>query len=106
MIRVTDGARDKLAEIVADGSPPYVRFGLVGGGCNGFQYSMTLDDIKDEGDYEYPVDGGPTIIVDPMSHGYLDDLEIGYKKDLMGESFIFNNPVQKSKCGCGNSVSF
>jgi iron-sulfur cluster assembly accessory protein len=106
MIKVTELAKEKIVDVLIGEKMPYLRFGLQGGGCNGFQHYFSPCDEKEEDDTELPLADGYTLIVDAMSMMYLDDSEIDYKKDIMGETFVFNNAKQKGSCGCGSSVSF
>lgn len=106
MIKITDKARDKIVTILNEEKSAYLRFGLQGGGCNGFSYFFATEEAPSEDDMLVEIDGSHTLLVDPASNMYLEEAEIDYKKDLMGESFIFNNPNQKTSCGCGSSVGF
>lgn len=106
MIRITETARAKMVDVLVDEKAKMLRFGLQGGGCNGFQYYFAVEPEKSEDDLEMPLEDGYVLLVDSMSAMYLEEAEIDYKKDLMGETFVFNNPNQKTSCGCGNSVGF
>ena len=108
MIKITPIANKKLIDILKEGNgKERIRFGLQGGGCNGFQYYFSLEEnIPEEDDIIISLAEGFELLVDSMSMMYLEGAEIDYKKDLMGESFIFNNPHQQTKCGCSKSVSF
>jgi iron-sulfur cluster assembly accessory protein len=106
MIRITDKAKEKIVSILSEEKSTYLRFGLQGGGCNGFTYFFAVEETLEEDDFQIAIDGSHTLLVDAASNMYLEEAEIDYKKDLMGESFIFNNPNQKTSCGCGSSVSF
>ena len=106
MIRITETAKAKMVDVLIDEKAKMLRFGLQGGGCNGFQYYFAVEDTVSEDDTELNVGDGYKLLVDAMSMMYLEDAEIDYKKDLMGETFVFNNPNQKTSCGCGSSVSF
>lgn len=106
MIKITPSAVDKMIDVLVDNRAFILRFGLQGGGCNGFTYVFSIESAVEEGDVEYTLAGDFKLVVDPISSVYLEESEIDYKRDLMGESFVFNNPNQKASCGCGNSVSF
>jgi iron-sulfur cluster assembly accessory protein len=106
MIKITDAARNKIVSILTEEKASIIRFGLQGSGCAGFQYFLSIDENQEETDFEYALDDSHKLIVDASSSMYLEDAEIDYKKDIMGESFVFNNPNSVSKCGCGNSISF
>lgn len=106
MIKVSEAAKEKIIDVLISENANYLRFGLQGGGCNGFQYFFQVEKEKDTDDLEVDLGFGRTLLIDAMSMTYLDDAEIDYKRDLMGESFVFNNPNTATKCGCGNSVGF
>jgi len=106
MIKITDAAKTKIIEVLDQEKSSRLRFGLQGGGCNGFTYVFTIADTTEDDDFEFKLSDSHVVLVDAMSNMYLEGAEIDYKKDLMGESFVFNNPLQKGSCGCGNSVSF
>lgn len=106
MIKVTEKAKEKIIDVLIDEKAKMLRFGLQGGGCNGFQYYFAIDEEKAEDDIEINLEDGYFLLVDSMSMMYLENAEIDYKKDLMGETFVFNNPGVKTSCGCGSSVGF
>lgn len=106
MIRVSDVAKEKISSILSEEKAEFLRFGLQGGGCNGFTYFFAIEQEISEDDIRIDIDGSHTLLVDPASNMYLEEAEIDYKKDMMGESFVFNNPNQKTSCGCGSSVGF
>lgn len=106
MIRVTEAARTRMVDVLIDEKASLLRFGLQGGGCNGFQYYFAVETEKAEDDLEVNVGDGYTLLVDAMSMMYLEDAEIDFKRDLMGENFTFNNPNVSNSCGCGSSVGF
>lgn len=106
MIKITDKAKEKIISILADEKLSMLRLGLQGGGCNGFSYFFAIEEKKEEDDFEYPINENYTLVIDAASNMYLEEAEVDYKKDLMGESFIFNNPNVKNSCGCGSSVNF
>ena len=107
MIKITDLAKEKMIGVLIEENATLLRFGLQGGGCNGMSYYFAVEDTQDiNEDFEYPLDDTHTLLIDPMSNTYLDDAEIDYKKDLMGEAFVFKNPNVKNSCGCGSSVNF
>lgn len=106
MITVTDLAKEKIIDVLISEKSNVLRFGLQGGGCNGFQYYFSAEATQEEDDLVLPLDEGRILVVDSMSMMYLENAEIDYKKDIMGESFVFNNSSVKTSCGCGSSVGF
>jgi len=106
MVTITESARGKIIDVLIDEKATMLRFGLQGGGCNGFTYYFAIEQEKAEDDFEISITDEYKLLVDAMSNMYLEEAEIDYKKDMMGETFVFNNPNQKSSCGCGSSVGF
>jgi iron-sulfur cluster insertion protein len=106
MIRITDSARAKILDLLAEENNPKmaVRSYVSGGGCSGFQYGFTFDDQKNEDDFEFGIPGA-TVLVDAMSMQYLTGATIDYKEDLQGSSFSIKNPNAETSCGCGSSFS-
>ncbi len=107
-IEVTEKAAEEIKSILAkqnqDLEKVYLRVAVKGGGCSGFQYAMDLTDTKGEFDEE-SVSRGVRIISDPKSMLFLDGTTIDFKDELMGRSFVFNNPNATRSCGCGSSFS-
>ena len=74
------------------------------GGCSGFQYGFTFDEITNEDD-TIMSKHGVSLLIDAMSYQYLVGAEIDYKEDLQGAQFVIKNPNATSTCGCGSSFS-
>jgi iron-sulfur cluster insertion protein len=106
MITITDNAKTKITDLLAEENDPNVKLRafVQGGGCSGFSYGFTLDEEQNEDDFEVPV-GNFKVLVDAMSMQYLQGAAIDYKEDLMGASFSITNPNAQSTCGCGSSFS-
>ncbi|RRS04573.1 iron-sulfur cluster insertion protein ErpA [Aquabacterium soli] len=105
-ILFTDSAASKVAELVAEeGNPDLkLRVFVQGGGCSGFQYGFTFDEIVNEDDTPM-TKNGVTLLIDAMSLQYLMGAEIDYKDDLEGAQFVIRNPNATTTCGCGSSFS-
>lgn len=101
-----DTAVAKLKDILAEENNPNVKLRVFvqGGGCSGMQYGFTLDEEQNEDDFVVERDG-IKVLVDSMSMQYLNEATIDYKDDIMGASFIINNPMAQTTCGCGSSFS-
>jgi len=106
MITITESAKLKIKDILAEENNPAInlRVFVQGGGCSGFSYGFTLDEEQNEDDFSFDVDG-VKLLVDSMSGQYLAGATIDYKNELMGSSFVINNPQAVSTCGCGSSFS-
>lgn len=102
----TDSAANKVKElIVEEGNPELkLRVFVTGGGCSGFQYGFTFDEVTNEDD-TIMEKNGVTLLIDPMSFQYLVGAEIDYSEGLQGSQFVIKNPNATSTCGCGSSFS-
>jgi iron-sulfur cluster insertion protein len=102
----TDSAADKVKQLVEEeGNPDLkLRVFVQGGGCSGFQYGFTFDEVVNEDDTPM-TKNGVTLLIDAMSLQYLMGAEIDYKEDLQGAQFVIKNPNATSTCGCGSSFS-
>ena len=104
MITVTDAAKSKILDILIEEDNPEacLRTFVQGGGCSGFNYGFTLDHVKNEDDFEIPLDNFK-LLIDAISMQYLTGAVIDYKEELMGASFTIKNPQAVTTCGCGSS---
>lgn len=105
MITITESAQEKIKEILIDETPESrLRMFIQGGGCSGFSYGFTIDEVKNEDDFEIE-SGGTSVLIDSMSMQYVTGAEIDYVDDLQGSRFSIKNPQAQSTCGCGSSFS-
>jgi iron-sulfur cluster assembly accessory protein len=81
-----------------------LRVSVEGGGCSGFQYKFDVEREKASDDIAIDRNGA-TVLIDPVSLGFLAGSEIDYVDDLIGAAFKINNPQAKASCGCGTSFS-
>jgi len=100
------GAVTKLRELVAEEGNPdlMLRVFVQGGGCSGMSYGFTFDEMQNEDDFDFAYED-VRVVVDSMSMQYLQGSSIDYKEDMMGASFVINNPQAQTTCGCGSSFS-
>jgi len=105
-INLSASAVQKVRDLVAEeeNDDLKLRVFITGGGCSGFQYGFTFDEIAAEDDTAIEVDG-VTLLVDPMSFQYLVGSEVDYTEGLEGSRFIVTNPNATTTCGCGSSFS-
>jgi iron-sulfur cluster insertion protein len=106
MLTITESAKTKILDLFAEENNPdlCLRTFVQGGGCSGFSYGFTFDEIQNEDDFEMPL-GQSKILIDAMSMQYLQGASIDYKEDLQGSEFKITNPNAQSTCGCGSSFS-
>ena len=102
----SDSAATKVKQLIdEEGNPDLkLRVFVQGGGCSGFQYGFTFDEVVNEDDTSM-VKNGVTLLIDAMSYQYLVGAEIDYKEDLEGAQFVIKNPNATTTCGCGSSFS-
>ena len=103
---LTPQASKKVREIMAtqDPVPAGLRIGVVGGGCSGFQYSMSFENQAGMMDKVFQFDG-IKVFVDATSAMYLNGCVVDYVETLEAAGFKFENPNVKSTCGCGSSFN-
>ena len=105
-LSLSDTAVSKVREIMAtqDPLPAGLRIGVVGGGCSGFQYSMSFENQAGMMDKVYKFDD-LKVFVDATSAMYLVNCTVDYVETLEAAGFKFENAAVKSTCGCGSSFS-
>jgi iron-sulfur cluster assembly accessory protein len=103
---LTPSAIVKVKEIMAtqDPIPAGLRIGVVGGGCSGFQYSMSFENAAGMMDKVVRFED-LKVFVDATSAMYLNGCTVDYVETLEAAGFKFENPQVKSTCGCGSSFS-
>ena len=100
-IEFTDRAKQQIEKIISeDRLKKFFRISVKGGGCSGFKYDFSFDDKINDEDVLF----GKTII-DNTSLDIISGSTIDFKKEMIGESFVINNPKASASCGCGLSFS-
>ena len=104
IIKLSDSAAARIKEIMAnaDGQTIGVRIGVKTGGCAGMSYSMEYAKDKKTND-EVIEDKGVKVFIDPAAIIYLLGTEMDYKKEKFSSQFVFKNPNETERCGCGES---
>ncbi len=105
-MNILPGAVTKLQELFTEENNPnlMLRVFVQGGGCSGFSYGFTFDEVQAEDDFDFVAED-VKVLVDAMSMQYLQGSDIDYREDAMGASSVINNPQAASTCGCGSSFS-
>jgi iron-sulfur cluster assembly protein len=103
-ISLTDAAMKAVKDFIREEGREGcgLRVSVVGGGCSGFQYDLSLADAASESDETFQFDG-LKVFVDKTSMTYLKGTMVDYVNDLRGSGFTFQNPNAVSSCGCGHS---
>ena len=102
LISISSIALSKFKSIIRDNNMKAIRLSLKSGGCNGFEYKLEPTLSLEKGDEHFSKDG-VNVYICSKSLLFLIGTHIDWKKNIMGESFVFNNPNATSKCGCGSS---
>jgi len=102
----SDSAAAKVRQLIDEegNSELKLRVFVQGGGCSGFQYGFTFDEVVNEDDTTMERNG-VTLLIDAMSYQYLVGAEIDYKEDIEGAQFVIRNPNATTTCGCGSSFA-
>tara|TARA_B100000579_G_C22315147_1_gene613426 strand:- start:24 stop:341 length:318 start_codon:yes stop_codon:yes gene_type:complete len=100
-IEFTDRAKNQIEKIInEDQLKKFFRISVKGGGCSGFKYDFSFDDKVNDKDFIFG-----KAIIDSTSLDIISGSIIDFKKEMIGESFVINNPKASSSCGCGLSFS-
>ena len=100
-IKLTEAAAEEIKKTNEDDG--YLRVAVKGGGCSGFQYSLTIDSEYNEQKDTLSNQHGVDVIVDRKSDLYLDGTVLDYYSDISKRGFTFENPNAVKSCGCGSS---
>tara|TARA_X000000368_G_C22671500_1_gene554119 strand:- start:74 stop:409 length:336 start_codon:yes stop_codon:yes gene_type:complete len=104
VIKLSDNAANRIKEIMskADSNTVGVRVGVKTGGCAGMSYIMEYAKEAKKNE-EVIEDKGVKVFIDANAVMYLLGTEMDYKKDKFSSQFVFKNPNETERCGCGES---
>ena len=104
VITLSNNAAERIKKIMsrAENSAIGVRIGVKSGGCAGMSYVMEYSKKINPND-EIIEDKGVKVFIDSSAVMYLLGTEMDYKKEELSSSFVFNNPNETERCGCGES---
>jgi iron-sulfur cluster assembly protein len=103
-MNVTPAAMARVRALLDKRGKPSVgvRVGVRSRGCSGLSYTLEYADAKSPGDEAVEVDG-ITILIDPKASMFLFGTEMDFVEDKLQSGFVFRNPNEKGRCGCGES---
>jgi iron-sulfur cluster assembly protein len=104
VITVTDAAAERVKALMAKspGEVAGLRIGVKAKGCSGMSYSVEYAKERVPGD-EVVEDKGITLFIDPKATLFIIGSEMDYVQDKLQSGFVFRNPNEKGRCGCGES---
>ncbi len=105
LVTITDRAAAKAKDILTSKgqTDSMLRVFVVGGGCSGYQYGMSIAPAVEAEDEVIEADTGVRIVIDRESKPMIAGAEIDYVEDLMKSGFTIYNPNAVSSCACGSS---
>jgi len=103
-LRITEAAAEKIRQLLAKRGKPSagIRIGIRTKGCSGLSYTLEYADAKGPFD-EVVDDKGVTILIDPKATLFIIGTEMDYAENKLESGFVFRNPNEKGRCGCGES---
>jgi iron-sulfur cluster assembly accessory protein len=105
MIHLSPAAASEIGRLKSKQQPNTLfRLTVKTGGCSGWFYDMSFDEIIKAEDQVFDLNG-MQVVIDAHSQNYLQGLTLDYSEDLMGGGFRFHNPIAITICGCGNSFA-
>jgi iron-sulfur cluster insertion protein len=106
LLTLTDALVTKVKDLILEEGNPglKLRTFVTGGGCSGFKYGFTFDEVVAEDDTVIEKDG-LSVLIDPMSYQYIVGSVLDYEEKLGSAQFIVKNPNSTSTCGCGSSFA-
>ena len=99
-LNFTDQALNQINLITKSDEKKYFRITVQGGGCSGFKYNFGFDSKKNGDDIIFG-----KAIIDKSSLDIISGSVVDFKKEMIGESFVIDNPKATASCGCGLSFS-
>ena len=100
-INFTDRAKEQIEKIISkDQLKKFFRISVKGGGCSGFKYDFSFDNKINKEDVLFG-----RAVIDSASLDIISGSIIDFKKEMIGETFVIDNPKATSSCGCGLSFS-
>ena len=99
-LNFTDQALNQINLITKGEKNKYFRITVQGGGCSGFKYNFGFDTKSNDDDVIFG-----KAIIDKSSLDIISGSVVDFKKEMIGESFVINNPKATASCGCGLSFS-
>lgn len=104
-ISVTEAALDRIRVLLDSRGKPSkgIRIGVRTKGCSGLSYTLEFADEVNEFDEVFDASDDITIMIDPKATMFIFGTEMDFVEEQMASGFVFTNPNEKGRCGCGES---
>ena len=107
IITISDNAVKQIKKIISNASSEVegVIVNVDKSGCSGYSYKLEYAKNTDESKFEVIEKDGVKVFIEPKATMFLIGSEMDYTIDKLASRFVFNNPNEKSTCGCGESFN-
>ena len=107
LLTITSNAADRIKQIISSAPKGMdsVVIGIDKSGCSGYSYKLDFGNSSDLKNYEIILQDEAKVLIDPKATMFLLGSVMDYKEEKLGSRFVFDNPNEKSTCGCGESFS-
>ncbi len=107
LLSITSNATNRIKKILSN-APEGIDSVVIGvdkSGCSGYSYKLDFGNSSDLKNFEIIYQDGAKVLIDPKATMFLLGAVMDYREDKLASRFIFDNPNEKSSCGCGESFS-
>ena len=107
LLSITSNATAQIKRLMSNAPKGMdsVVIGVDKSGCSGYSYKLDFGNSSDFKNYEVIEQDGARVLIDPKATMFLLGSTMDYQTDKLASRFVFNNPNEKSTCGCGESFS-
>ena len=107
LLSITSNATDQIKKLMSSAPKGMdsVVIGVDKSGCSGYSYKLDFGDSSNLKNFEIIQQDGAKILIDPKATMFLLGSVMDYRQDKLSSRFVFDNPNEKSTCGCGESFN-
>ena len=107
LLTITSNAAERIKKIISSAPKGMdsVVIGIDKSGCSGYSYKLDFGNSSDLKNFEIILQDEAKVLIDPKATMFLLGSVMDYKEEKLGSRFVFDNPNEKSTCGCGESFS-
>ncbi|MTH95999.1 iron-sulfur cluster assembly accessory protein [Roseibium sp. RKSG952] len=105
IIDLTEAAAERIGKLSAEGGGKIVRLSVPNSGCSGLSYKLDYADAPGPHDERIEAGKGAALYVDPLAIVFVAGMTIDWAEEKFSRGFVFKNPNEAGRCGCGESFS-